>query len=190
MDEARQRLELLYEYQPAAARPRLVQVLLAGVTALRSEDDRLGLYEQVLELDPKQPEALAGQRNIWRARGDAALAAGNLQAALENYQWGGLDAHAAKVEQEMRGRELTVRLQKLEELERELRYQEAYDFARELAAEYPEMWAWQSELERIGNERRRHELANWLEQLRTLEEQEQYREARDLAQQLANERAI
>jgi tetratricopeptide (TPR) repeat protein len=57
--EARQLLERLYEYQPAAARSRLVQALLAEAPTAESDDERLVLYERVLHYEPAQPEAAA-----------------------------------------------------------------------------------------------------------------------------------
>jgi len=57
MDEAVQMLERFYEYQPAAARPRLVQALLAKVQVAESDYEQLTLYQKVLELEPAQPEA-------------------------------------------------------------------------------------------------------------------------------------
>jgi tetratricopeptide (TPR) repeat protein len=57
--EARGLLENLYEYHPAVAKPRLVQTLLLQAQAASEEDERLALYERVLELEPTQPEAIA-----------------------------------------------------------------------------------------------------------------------------------
>lgn len=54
--EAQQLLENLYEYQPTAARPRLVQALLLQAEDAE-EDERINLYERVLLLEPGQPEA-------------------------------------------------------------------------------------------------------------------------------------
>jgi tetratricopeptide (TPR) repeat protein len=57
VNEARELLEKLYEYQPAAARPRLIQALLTLAQTNNSEDEQLKLYQQILELDPEHPEA-------------------------------------------------------------------------------------------------------------------------------------
>jgi tetratricopeptide (TPR) repeat protein len=150
--EAQRLLERLFEYQPAAARPRLVQALLAQSQATEDEGEQLALYERVLDLDPAQPEAIAGRRFIWQCRGDAKLADGDLEAALEAYQSAGLVDKAAEVEQDMRRRNLAVQLEELEALEQDNRYQDALELARRLADEYAEVRDWPSELVRLKKE--------------------------------------
>jgi tetratricopeptide (TPR) repeat protein len=59
----------LYQYQPIVARSRLVQALLAQAQATESGDEELSCYQWVLELDPKQPEAIAGQQRMMEVRG-------------------------------------------------------------------------------------------------------------------------
>jgi len=134
--------ERLYEYQPAAARPRLVQALLAQAQPAESdadgtgwlwppvgEDEQLALYERVLELEPAQPEAIAGRQRIWQQRGDTALEGDDLEAALEAYGMAGLTDKVAEIEQKMR-RCVDAQLKKIEGLEQARRYQEALDLAR------------------------------------------------------------
>jgi tetratricopeptide (TPR) repeat protein len=106
--EARQLLLRLYEYQPTAALPRLVQVLLYQAHIAENDDKELASYERVLELDPKQPEATAGRQRIWQQRGDTALEADDLQAALEAYRKAGLTENVREVEEEMRRRYLAA----------------------------------------------------------------------------------
>ena len=62
--EAQQLLERLYEYQPTAARPRLVQALLAQAHVAESDDEQLNLYKKVLELDPTHSEATTRMEEI------------------------------------------------------------------------------------------------------------------------------
>jgi tetratricopeptide (TPR) repeat protein len=150
--EAQQLLEQLFEYQPAAARPRLVQALLAQSQATEDEDEQSTLYERVLELDPAQPEAIAGRRSIWQRRGDASLVVGDLEAALEAYRMADLVDKAAEVEQDMRRRDLAVQLEHLEALEQDKRYPDALELARRLAGEYSHMRDWSSDLERLKRE--------------------------------------
>jgi tetratricopeptide (TPR) repeat protein len=104
LDEAQQLLEQSYRHQPAAARPRLVQVLLAKAWDAESDDEQLVLYEQVLELNTSQIEALAGQQRIWKNRGDAALKAKELKTASEAYEKAGLRDKAAEIRQEIQRR--------------------------------------------------------------------------------------
>lgn len=56
--EARQLLERLYEQSPAAAHPRLVQVLLLQAQAATDESTQLALYERILALEARQAEAV------------------------------------------------------------------------------------------------------------------------------------
>ena len=147
--KAQQLLERLYEYQPAATRPRLVQAYLAQAQAAESEGKQLALYERVLDLDPTQQEATAGRQRIWQQRGNAALESDNLQAALEAYQMAGFTDKVAEIEQEMRRRDLAARLQEVETLEQGRRYQDALELAQKLAKEYPAMRDWTSDLERL-----------------------------------------
>jgi tetratricopeptide (TPR) repeat protein len=147
--EAQQLLEQLFEYQPAAARPRLVQALLAQSQVTESEYDLSALYERVLALDPVQPEAIAGRRSVWQRRGDAKLADGDLEEALEAYQMVGLVDKMAEVEQEMRRRDLNVQLEVLEALEQDRRYQDALVLAHALADEYRDVRDWLFDLERL-----------------------------------------
>jgi len=104
LTEARQLLERLYEYQPVTARSRLVQVLLAQAQIAESDDERLTLYKQVVDLEPAQPEAIAGQKRIWQQRGDNALQSDDLYAALAAYQAADLADKVVEVEQEIHRR--------------------------------------------------------------------------------------
>lgn len=65
IDEAQQLLESLYQYHPVAARPRLVQALLAQAEGETDTETKLALYERLLTLEPHQPEAKAGRQQIW-----------------------------------------------------------------------------------------------------------------------------
>lgn len=102
--EARQLLEWLYEYQPAAFRPQLMRALIAEAQAAKSDDEQFTLYGQVLELDPQQPEAIAGRQRIWKKRGDTGLEAKNLETALKAYRKAGRLDKVAEVEREIQQR--------------------------------------------------------------------------------------
>ncbi|MBN1877731.1 MAG: tetratricopeptide repeat protein [Anaerolineae bacterium] len=52
-------LDELYQYQPSVTRPRLVQALLAKAQLITDKEEQQTLYERVIELETKQPEALA-----------------------------------------------------------------------------------------------------------------------------------
>jgi Tfp pilus assembly protein PilF len=187
--DARQLLERLYEYQPGAARPRLVQALLAEALTVSRDDDRLAIYERVLALDPAQPEALSGKKQVWQQRGDTALATDDLNTALSAYQAAGLTDPAARVENEIRRRELDVRLAELATLEQKKRLPEALALIRELAISYPGMQDWQSEEARINRDKRRDESSVRLKEIQALERVERFQDALDLGRQLANDYA-
>ncbi len=136
--EARELLERLYTYQPVAARSRLIQALLSEAQIAESEDKQLDLYDQVLELNPKQPEAMTERKRIWQQRGDAALQSNHLENALQAYQEAELFGKATEIEQKMRSQVLTARLREIGTLQENKQYQEALDIARDLAYEYPE----------------------------------------------------
>ena len=65
IDEAQQLLESLYQYHPVAARPRLVQALLAQAEGEADEQRRLALLERVLVLEPQQVTAQARRQQLW-----------------------------------------------------------------------------------------------------------------------------
>jgi len=73
--------------------------LLILAQSTGSDDEQLTFYEQVLELDPKQPEATAGRRHIWQQRGATALRKGDLDAALEVFREADDEESIAKVEE-------------------------------------------------------------------------------------------
>ncbi|MFN8488634.1 MAG: SUMF1/EgtB/PvdO family nonheme iron enzyme [Caldilineaceae bacterium] len=84
--EARQLLETLYQVQPAAARPRLVQALLVQARGEMDDDSRWTLYEQILTLEPNQTEAVTAQRQIWLRQAAALEKAGRYAEALTRTQ--------------------------------------------------------------------------------------------------------
>ncbi len=89
IDDALSLLEKLYEYNPSAARPRLVQALLAQAEKEEKENERLAFYERVLELEPDQAEAVVEYKKIWEKRGDDVLKNNETDAALEAYNKAG-----------------------------------------------------------------------------------------------------
>ena len=151
--EARQLLEQLYEYQPAAARSRLVETLLAQSRAAKGDDEQLALYERVLELDLTRQEAVAGRQRIWRQRGDTALESDDRDGALEAYRMAGLAKSIAHVEALQRQRALATVEAQAQAHARERRWADA-------AAEYERLVA------QAPDEKTRAELQDRLEQYR------------------------
>jgi tetratricopeptide (TPR) repeat protein len=146
---AREILERLYKYQPAAAHPRLIQALLALAQSNDNENEQLKFYEQVLGLDAEQPEAKSGRLGIWQRRGDEAYKAGDLETALAAFRTVHLDDKIAFVSQEIREREFQAQLKLLNEAEQAKRYEEALEQARQLAEEYSDKRDWTDDLERL-----------------------------------------
>jgi hypothetical protein len=122
--KARQMLESLADYQPTSL-PRLVQAVLLQARETTGEE-QLTLYNRVLQLDPTQPEALAGRRRILVQRGDAALDAGSPK-----------DAMAAYRQADMPEKIVAAGLQLVERREQAGRHLAALDLAEQLYAEFP-----------------------------------------------------
>ncbi len=140
--EAREILERFYAYQPTAARPRLVQVLLLQAQQSTNDDDRLALYEQVLDIAPGQPEAGAGTGNIWLRKGEQALEEDDLQGALEAFELSGATAKVADTEEKIASRRLASGMKALEHAESKGAYQKALKLGRQLAEEFPDAIDW------------------------------------------------
>jgi TPR repeat protein len=69
---ARTFLERMHAQNPAAARPRLVEVLLEQARATAGDDAALDLYQRVRELDPDNAEARAAIERISKVRAERA----------------------------------------------------------------------------------------------------------------------
>lgn len=151
---AREVVERLYEFHPGAARPRLVQVALAQAEATDDEDERISLFERVLEVEQSNPEAAKRLRAIWLERAAAAEAEDQLAIALDLYARAGSVAHAGRIEDELRRRELVERLVVLEALVGEERFSDAVDLLDELDASYPDLRDWSEERGRLEARRR------------------------------------
>jgi len=148
-NDAREILERLYKYQPAAARPRLIQALLALAQSNDNENEQLKFYEQVLGLDAEQAEAKSGRLGIWQRRSDEAHKAGDLETALAAFRTVHFDDKVAEVEREIRDREFKAQLKVLNEAEQAKRYEEALEQAQQLAEEYSDKRDWTDDLERL-----------------------------------------
>jgi tetratricopeptide (TPR) repeat protein len=90
LDEAREKLEKLFEFAPSTARPRLVQVYLLQVETAPDDKTRLALYEKVLGLDSTRPEARAGVEKIKKLEQEEKELAFNFvegRQALQRGEW-------------------------------------------------------------------------------------------------------
>lgn len=136
--EAERHLENLYHQQPDAVCPLLVKALLLQADALSHQSDQLTLYDRILQLDPSQPEATAKRRQIWAGRGQAALAANDLETAAAAFREANMPEKAAEIEQELHRCRLEEGLREMARLEQEGDYQAALNLARQLHSELPE----------------------------------------------------
>ena len=144
--EARQILEELHAYNPAAAKPKLTQVLLSLVRNVQSEDQRLALYEQVLEIDPNHIEARAMYQQIWVSRAEVALgqyanngeltSTESIEEALEVLVKADLGKDAEVIEQELKKEYIKRRHHEVMMLEKEYQYKEALTIAERLYDAY------------------------------------------------------
>ena len=99
LDEARKLLETLYEYNPSLARPRLIQTLLSQAKQKTTESEQLTLFEKVLELDPRQPEAISACSSLWAKKGDQAFEQNDYENALIAYEKSGIEEKINQIKQ-------------------------------------------------------------------------------------------
>lgn len=78
-------LKRLHEYQPNAARPRLVQTLLAKLDLAKNSSNKLRICDEILELQPSLPEVVRIKRDILIHVGDEALKLNHFEEALQAY---------------------------------------------------------------------------------------------------------
>ncbi|MCK5525335.1 MAG: tetratricopeptide repeat protein, partial [Thiomargarita sp.] len=181
--EAREILEKLYQSQPAAARPRLIKALLALANACDDETEQLELYKQVFELDAEQLEAKSAWQKIWQQRGDEAYKAGQLETALTNYRTAQLEDQVAKLEEEIRHREIDTQLKVINKVAQANRYQEALQQVQQLADEYPSARDWNQ----IKQEILDYEIDTRLKIINDAKQANRYEEALEQLRQLAKE---
>ncbi|MBN2393169.1 MAG: tetratricopeptide repeat protein [Anaerolineae bacterium] len=95
--KAQELLERLYTYYPAAARPRLVQALLATSSIVYDDEEKLRVYKKILQIDPGQQEATKEYKGIWENRGNVAVTERRFQDALDAYQEAELPYKSIKI---------------------------------------------------------------------------------------------
>jgi len=212
VEDAQQLLERLSEYLPAAARPRLIQTLLAQVQVAGSDDEQLALYKRVLELDAARLEVVARVAEI-----EQKMRRHNLAARLQELE---------VLEQRKRYQDaldLAYRLAEeypkmrawafdLERLERKTRLPDLYQRALgalqsgnrqtaqsllaqvvalepryQEATRYLHLAVTGVDVAEIEQKMRHRVLATRLEELKALEQEEQYQDALDLMHKLAKE---
>lgn len=147
LEEARKVLETLYQYQPAAAKPRLVQTMLLQAAEMIEEDEALKLYERILNIDSNQIEAWSRYQKVWIKRGERELSIyknkkeeidplESLNEAIKAFEKAKLNEKVEEVKDLLS--EEYFRLKDLEilELDKQSKYQEALEIAEELHDRY------------------------------------------------------
>lgn len=188
LDEALQLLERLYEYQPSAARSRLIEALLAQARVAEGDDEQLALYERVLGLSPTRQEATVGRQRIWRQRGDDALESEDLDTALAAYEMAGLAEKIIQVEALQRRRELSPVEAQAQAHARAQRWADAIAEYEKLVAQAPDeesRAAWQAALEQCQEE---GELARFFAEGVGALEQEDWKQAQRALLQVVHRR--
>ncbi len=148
-EEAKNILISLYEYQPMAARSRLVQAWLGKSTLAETDDDTLQYYEKILEIDPNQVEAKKGYEIIWVTRGDQALKEKRFSDALDAYNNANQSEKVFEVNQIIQEVEANNLLNKLSTLKKEKKYKEALKFSKLLETKFPSLQDWKKEIKEI-----------------------------------------
>jgi tetratricopeptide (TPR) repeat protein len=89
ISEAVQTLEDGYKYDTIAVGADLVKTLLAFADFQSGEDEKIKIYNQILEIQPNQSLAQEKINNIWIARGEFALQNKNFTDALAAFERAG-----------------------------------------------------------------------------------------------------
>lgn len=147
--EARRLLDGLHDNHPAAARPRLIQVLLAQAQRTMDEEEELDLFERVLALEAKNSAAIAGRQRIWREAGDRARSEGELEDARAAYRQAGLLELEKSVLEEIRATQLASVVEKVEALEGRGEFEAALDMLRRTGDFFAGLRSWESDIARL-----------------------------------------
>ena len=156
LDEAQKVLEGLHDLAPQRARPRLKQVYLQRAEQAADDEQRLAWYEKVLALYSEDPQAREGLQALWQARGEQALAKGDLAAASKAFAqaltYGETPLLRQKLEEvqtQQRQQAVEAGLREVRRLEEAQAYPEAYEKLQTLAKTYSQARDWTPELERL-----------------------------------------
>jgi tetratricopeptide (TPR) repeat protein len=149
--KAAELLQALYQYQPVAARPRLIQALLAQAAESSNESESISLYERVLNIDPDNPEATDGIKNAWLKRATQAQSEGNLDLAAAAYRRACKEDRAEEIEKEIQKLKMRKELARLDELIESKRFQEAGRQISRLSSKYPYARDWFALTRRIDD---------------------------------------
>jgi tetratricopeptide (TPR) repeat protein len=97
LQEAVQVLEEGYKYDKVAVGSDLVKVRLALESFQQEEEEKLRNLQRILEVDPHQSIARVRSKQIWQARGMAAMQKGNYEEAVNAFTLSGDEAALQRV---------------------------------------------------------------------------------------------
>lgn len=179
VDEAEELLEQLYQYQPLAARPRLVQIILQKALHSKDQAQQLAYYERVLTLNPTQPEALTGQRQILERQGDEAIENEDFETAIEFFKQAQAVTKVQETEKKIYLRNITAKQDEISQLEEKKLYLEALALTDSIIKDYPTE-DWDSPRERI----KQSYLSLQKDEISKLEEKREYESALKMSKSL------
>ena len=99
IDEAVQILEEGYKYDKISVEADFIKVLLAYSEMKDTEEQKMEIYDRILEMRPNQTIAKERRSAIWSARGEDALQKGDYKTALEAFGEAGDTKRVAFVRQ-------------------------------------------------------------------------------------------
>jgi formylglycine-generating enzyme required for sulfatase activity len=177
-----QELEWAYEYDAQAGRHELARTLLLHGERLEkddAEDQALAAYERALAISPRERVARERRAAIYLRRGDAALEAGEYDAALRAYEQAGNREKMREAAARKRQAELAVYARRGEEATAAEDWAAALEVYEWLADQDPENARWHEAVEGV---RQAQELAaRYAEGLGAVEQQQWEAAARVLA---------
>ena len=156
LDEAIKELEEAYRYDEDATRNSLIRVLLAkgeSFQDIHAEDIALKLYKRILDLSPNEKVARERRTAIWLKRGDRALNANDLDAALEAYKRTGIQEKIAEVEEIKLNQALEKAEKDAKELEKKEEWDKIIEILQFLVEKTKDNTKWQEELKRVKKEK-------------------------------------
>lgn len=144
-DEAKDLLISLYEYQPVAARSRLIQTWLRKAVLAKNEDDKLQCYEKILAIDECQIEAKKGYKTIWEKKGDEAQKKGLFREAINAYDKAKVTEKVIVVKGLIYDAEIKDDFNKVLVFKKAKKYHEALDFINSFEKDHKISSVWKNE---------------------------------------------
>jgi tetratricopeptide (TPR) repeat protein len=144
-------LKPAYDFDARSSKSQFITALLAAADGPTDDNDdqrrQLALYEQILSIDPHQPDALKKRAGLKRRQASALLQSGELDRALGIYEEIGDREGAARVAALKRRQASAQRLSVAERYEASEDWNAAIALYQQLLAEFPDDGTWRERLE-------------------------------------------